>query len=168
MDLIEKLISEPTEETIELLFEDDTEVFWVDWKEDDSALTDYCESIANSKNLSSYWEGDKLMIKFGDASKEVPLTQSGADRHVTLMTINEILASSYEIRMVWDSDGGDTLAFTILPTEKWTNLESLYGADQVDKAFLKLSTNLNTFTDSLSGRRPGEKIVNGGNFRSNA
>ena len=59
--------------------------------------------------------------------------------------------------MVWDSNGGDTLAFTILPIERWTNLESQYGKDQVDKAFLKLSTSLNTFTDSLDGHRPGEK-----------
>ena len=82
MVLIEKLISEPTEETIELLFEDDTEVFWVDWREDDSVLADYCESIVNSKKLSSFWEDDKLIIKYGDASKEVPLTQSSADRQL--------------------------------------------------------------------------------------
>ena len=61
--LIEKLISEPSEDTIELLFEDDTEVFRVDWREDDAVLTEYCESIIKSNKLSSSLIISTLTVK---------------------------------------------------------------------------------------------------------
>lgn len=154
MTLIEKLISEPSEETTSLLFENNSEVFWVDWREDDDVLAEYCDSIMETHKLSSSWEGDRLLIRYGEVTKEVPLSNSCADRHITLLTINEILSPDYEVRMVWDSDGGDTLAFTVLPTEKWLELETRYGKDKIDKAFLRLTYNLNTFTDRLHGHRP--------------
>lgn len=154
MNLIEKLIAEPSEETTSLLFEGDDQIFWVDWREDDSALTEYCESIIQTNKLSSVWEDDKLIIRYGDKSQVAPLTISGADRHITMVAINDILVPDYEIRMAWDSDGGDTLGFTILPTSEWSRLESQYGKDLVDKAFLQLKPRLNVFTDSLYGHRP--------------
>jgi len=158
MNLIEKLISEPSEKTTELLFEDETEVFWVDWREEDSALAEYCESIIKSGKLSSLSKGEKLFIRYNQVSKEVPLTQSGSDRHITLITINKVLAPDYEIRMVWDSDGGDTLAFAILPRKEWGALEDEYGAERVSMAFLRLTGSLNTFTDSLHSHRPGQSV----------
>jgi len=157
MTLIEKLIVEPSEETTELLFEDESLVFWVDWREDDSVLAEYCDSIIKTNKLSSHWKGDELIVQYGEISKKVPLTLSGSDRHITLLTINEILDPDYEVRMVWDSDGGDTLAFTILSTHLWCELESKFGVQPVSKAFLRLTSDLNTFTDPLHKHRPGTK-----------
>jgi len=71
------------------------------------------------------------------------------------MAINNILKSDYEVRMVWDSDGSDTVAFTILSISTWNTLEEKFGAEAVSKAFLKLTSDLNVFTDSLAKHRPG-------------
>lgn len=89
MTAVEMLISEPSEKVTALLFEDNAEVFWVDWREDDSILAECCESIIKSGKLSSFSEGEKLFIRYGQMVKEVLLTQSLTDRHITLITINE-------------------------------------------------------------------------------
>jgi len=157
--LIEKLISEPSEKTTQLLFDDESEVFWVDWREDDGELAGYCESIINTNKLSSSRLGEKLSISYGDKIVEVPITNSGGDRHITLLTINEAVYPDYEIRLVWDSDGNDTLAYAILKTEKWSEYEATYGEESVQKAFLKLTQDLNTFTDSLHNHRPTQKAL---------
>lgn len=154
MTLIEKLISSPSEESRDLLYEGDSEIFWVDWREDDSALAEYVESIIKSNKLSASMDNDKLFIHYGEVTKQVPLSYSGSDRHITLVAINDILYPEYETRMVWESDGNDTLAFTPLSIKQWSELETRYGVEAVNKAFLKLSPNLNTFTDSLHGHRP--------------
>lgn len=154
MTLIDRLIAYPSEETIDLLYENNSEIFWVDWREDDFDLADYVESIINSNKLSASMDGDKLFIHFGEITKQVPLSYSASDRHITLVAINDILYPEYETRMVWDSDGSDTLAYTTLSVTKWCELEAKYGVNAVNKAFLKLTPELNTFTDSLHGHRP--------------
>src|SRR5690606_27078091 len=100
--------------------------------------------------LSSQFEDEKLFIKFGTQIEEVPLTISEADRHITLLALNEILNPHYEIRMAWASDGGDTLAFAPLSCEEWDALELEFGVPSVSKAFLKLSPYPNVFTDPLT------------------
>lgn len=153
--LIEKLIVNPSEETTELLYDNHSEVFWVDWREEDSTIIEYCENIIKTRSLDYSWMGKKLNIQYKDLSREVPLTYSDKDRHITLMAINNILKSDYEVRMVWDSDGSDTVAFTILSISTWNTLEEKFGAEAVSKAFLKLTSDLNVFTDSLAKHRPG-------------
>lgn len=156
-ELIEKLISDLTDEVTELLYEDESEVFWVDWREDDGELAGYCESLINSGKLSSRWDGEDLLVQYGDTQKKVPLTQSGSDRHITLLAINEIFSSDYEVRLVWESDGSDTVAFSVLPKDTWNELEGRYGKEKVSKAFLQLTADLNTFTDPLYNHRPGRQ-----------
>lgn len=155
--LIEKLIISPGDETTKLLYEDGKEIFWVDWREDDSCIAEYCEYIINSGKLSSYWEEDRLFVKYGDNLNEVQLTHTESDRHITLLAINRILEPEFEIRLVWDADGGDTGAFAILHSTKWQEYEQKHGLDTVSKAFLKLTSDLNTFTDPLHKHRPGQK-----------
>ncbi len=157
MTLIEKLIVEPSKETTDLLFDDHSEVFWVDWREDDGAIAGFCDAVIESKQLSSLWKGDKLFVHCGDVLKKVPLTNSCEDRHVTILTINKVISPDYEIRMVWDSHGSDTLAFAVLKCEAWASLEARYGEHEVDRAFFKLTDHPNTFTDSLDGFRPPKR-----------
>jgi len=49
--LIEKLIVNPSEETTELLYDNHSEVFWVDWREEDSTIIEYCENIIKTRSL---------------------------------------------------------------------------------------------------------------------
>lgn len=156
--LVEQLIAEPSEQTVMRLLDDESEqeVFWVDWREDDGELAGYCETIIKTGSLSSKWEQDQLILSYKGKTTKVPLTYSGADRHITLIAINEILTPDFQIRFVWDSDGSDTLAFAILPSSRWAALEAQYGQETVAKAFLALTPELNTFDDPLRGHRPGQ------------
>jgi len=156
--LIENLITIPGVDTTELLYNDTSEVFWIDWREEDQNIIDYCAEQIQTKKLTSVWEDENLVLKYEGSSKVVPLTFSDADRHITLLTINEVLFPDYEVRMVWDSDGSDTLAFVLLTTSNWNELEVKYGKDLLSKAFLKLKPNLNVFTDPLAKHRPGKEV----------
>lgn len=157
MDLVEKLIAEPTDDIFDLLLADDKEVFWVDWRDDDAVLADYCEAVAHTGMLGSHWVDDVLTITYAERSRAVPLTQSPGDRHITLMTINELMAPDYSIRMVWESEGSDTLAFSVLPEARWAELEAQYGSAAVDRTFLTLTHDINPFIDALHVRRPTGK-----------
>jgi len=150
LSLIKKLITHPSSETNQLLFDDASEVFWVDWREEDASIIEYCESILKTEQLSSQFDDEKFLIHFGTLVKEVPLSMSGADRHITLLALNEILHPHFEIRMAWASNGSDTLAFAPLPCEVWNALELEFGVASVAQAFLKLTPYPNVFTDPLT------------------
>jgi len=150
MTLIRELVRNPGEHSQKLLSQNSTEVFWVDWREEDARIIDYCEDIIKTSQLSSRLDEEKLFVQFGELTNEVPLTFSGADRHVTLLALNQILSPNYEIRMVWASNGSDTLAFAPLACELWRALEEEFGEPRVSQAFLKLSPYPNVFTDPLT------------------
>jgi hypothetical protein len=144
----------PTEETIRALLDDPSTVFWVDWKEYDDAIADACDEILGTGRLSGELvevntdKGYEIYIRYGNRQVRVPLTYSGADRHITLCALNEALAPDYEVRFCIDSDGGDTLAFLPLPVAQWTEFERQYG-DAVGKRFYRITARPNLFTDSL-------------------
>ena len=158
-DLIERLITDPSESTIDDLFEDHNSIFWVDWKEDDAVLAEYVGSLINSVDLKAERDGEDIYLSFKEKKLKVPLTLSGKDRHITLMAINEIMAEEYETRMVWASEGGDTLAFTTLSKNSWEKLEEKYGNPKVASAFFKLVAEANVFTDRLGKFNPAHAKV---------
>jgi hypothetical protein len=147
--LIRRLIATPSQEVVNELFDDQQIVFWVDHRELDETIPEYCEQISRSGKLSATSSDEKLSVSYGDRCAEVPLTLSPADRHITLLTLNEVLTPDFEVRMVWDSNGGDTLAFAVLSRVEWEALEREFGTKRVDAAFLKLAAKPNVFTDHL-------------------
>ena len=150
---IERLVLDG-ESAAEELFDNHTDVFWVDWKEPDDILATYCEGCIKSGKLTSDLDDTGLYLNYGDKRLKVPLTYSGADRHITLLALNELMTDDYEIRLVWMSDGGDTLAFAPLSVKVWTSLEEKYGNQAIEKAFMKLSYFPNVFTDPLRDHKP--------------
>lgn len=153
--VLERLIA-GDEGAEESLFDNCTNVFWVDWKEPDDILAEYCESIIKSDRLSSDLDETGLYVQFDDKRLKVPLTYSHKDRHITLQTINDVMSGEYEIRFVWASDGGDTLAFAPLASRDWMALEKRFGLDAVDRAFMKLHDFPNVFTDPLWKLNPNK------------
>ncbi len=153
---IERHIASPDDEAAtDALFEDETKLFWVDWRDEDDAIVDYCESVLSTGSLASEWDGLKLFIRYKDTRHEVPLTHSGVDRHITMVALNEVLAGEHEIRFLWASDGGDTLAFVLLGADEWADLEQRHGVEAVTATFLTLGEFPNVFTDPLDRHRPG-------------
>lgn len=153
-ELITRLIESPTEDAIEALFDDKDSVFWVDWREEDDAIVEYCESIIQTGNLTSEVvdadndAGFEMYINYKDKRAKVPLAIGTEDRHITIVTLNEVLTPDFEVRFCIDSNGADTLAFLPLATGEWRELETQYG-ESLAKRFYKLQMKPNVFTDPL-------------------
>jgi hypothetical protein len=154
LDLITRVIQSPTDATIEELLDDETTVFWVDWREYDSEIIGMCESIIQTGSLSAEEidadneAGFDLFIRYQDRRVQVPLEIGEQDRHITLVTLNETLNPDFEVRYCIDSHGSDTAALIPLPCQVWKELEQQHG-DAVAKRFYKLQSTPNIFTDVL-------------------
>ena len=153
-ELVARAIESPTRENIEALFDDEDTVFWVDWREEDDAIVEYCESIIGSGSLDAELAdadndaGFEMYISYREKRVKVPLVIGIEDRHITLVSLNEILVPDYEVRFCIDSNGSDTLAFLPLPSDVWRDLEAQYG-DALAKRFYRLQAKPNVFTDPL-------------------
>jgi len=136
------------------LFDDTETIFWVDWRHEDEGIVNDCEGVLQTGELAGELvnidakPGFEIYIQYKDKRLKVPLTVSGADRHITICTLNKALALEYEVRFCIDSNGSDTLAFLPLATTKWAELEERYG-ERVNELFYKIAEKPNLFTDPL-------------------
>jgi hypothetical protein len=152
LDLIEQVLESPTEARIETLLADEETVFWVDWRQEDDSIPAACEQILRTGVLTGELvkvqseNGYEVYVRFRDRRERVPLTYSGADRHITIYSLNDILRPYYEIRFCIDSQGNDTLAFLPLPSYQWENLEQRFGAG-IHHRFHKIAASPNLFID---------------------
>jgi hypothetical protein len=122
--------------------------FAVDWREEDRYIVQDCESILRTGRLRAEWVGDELFVTFGTKRLRAPLTESAADRHITLLTLNEALSPEFEVRMLYASVGNDTGVFVPLASDGWSTLER-EACEVVSRRFHKLTTHPNTFTDLI-------------------
>lgn len=141
------------------LLDDESAVFWVDWRSDDAEIAEACEAILRTGRLRSTPDDEGLVIVFGERRQRVPLTWSAQDRHITLLTLNRVLAPDHEVRLVGASDGSDTLGFAPLPIAEWQRLATRFGAEILDAAFPPLRDDRNVFTDppGRAGRQPASQ-----------
>lgn len=151
LDRVIRALDSGNESDIRALLDDRDTVFWVDWREEDDAIVEYCESILNTGSLAAEVietdndEGFEFRIAYNGRHKTVPLTMSPEDRHITLITLNAVLLPEYEIRLCVASAGSDTLAFIPLETKAWNELRDRYG-DTLEKHFYALQETPNVFT----------------------
>ena len=155
LDAVRDFLSSPSAATVADFLDDESTVFWVDWRQEDETIAESCELTLNTGVL-----GGEIIENTNDGSdyhveiiynakrERVPLTFSTADRHLTLLTINRILNPDYEIRFCIDSNGGDTLGFVALSSGDWTSLHAQFG-DLIDKHFYRIAETPNLFTDPL-------------------
>jgi hypothetical protein len=151
-------IESRTEEAIHALLIDDTTVFWVDWGQEDETIADACESVLQTGGLRGEMvyvdsdQGFEVWIHYRDMRAKVPLTYSVDDRHITLCTLNRILAREYEVRFCIDSEGNDSLAFLPLKCDEWAALERQHGK-AVARRFYRFGEKPNLFTYRLQLRK---------------
>ncbi len=143
---INAALENPTPDNIAALLDDESLVFYVDWREDDEDIVWSCAHHLQNFALSAEWDGDALWICCGEKRVRVPLTGTPADRHITLLALNEALSPHDEIRFCRDSNGSDTLAFAVFSRAFWQELEAKYGAE-VAKRFSEIAEKPNLFTD---------------------
>jgi hypothetical protein len=154
LQLISQLLESPTKNLIQKLLDDQDTVFWVDWREEDGSIIDFCESIIQTGILSAKVidvesdGGFELYIYYGYKQVKVPLSYSKHDRHITLCSLNAALKPDYEVRFCKASAGNDTLAFLPLPSSEWQALENRYGKT-LEEHFYRFSFKPNLFTETL-------------------
>lgn len=131
MDLIRKYLQQPTEDFFDVAFGDAYEIIlYVDWREEDDLIIEYCENILKTNQLSAQLNdtndemGFELFINFKDKKTKIHYQGIGADRDTTLKTLNVALQPDFEIRLCKATVNGDTLGFLPLSKKQWTELES--------------------------------------------
>ncbi|MGE7947194.1 hypothetical protein [Lysinibacillus sp. NPDC093688] len=140
---VELFLKNPSAE--EESFWDSEALVWVDWKDFDESIVEYFNDylLGEDKINVEIVENDKprcvdiFLIK-DEVKKAVPYDVERTDRDTTLKTVQDFIAPKYQIRWYMDSLGGDTLAFCLLPTEKWLRLEKEYGEEKVTYYFAPL------------------------------
>jgi hypothetical protein len=156
MDLIEAVLREPTKENIRALLEDDLTVMTVKKDEDVMLVAWNVDLYFSTGELDAKWRDfepddgrpSELVLGFKDKRLQVPLTQTPADRHITLCTVNEILAPEYEIRYCIDTPDGADPVFMPLTREEWAQLETAHGP-AVARHFLKLTRDRDVFAEQV-------------------
>lgn len=135
-------------------FEDECPHFFsVDWREDDDAIVEYCAKCLGLDLLSAEWRDDALVIIRDGNETPVPLTESEADRHITICTLNEVLQDDYQIRYLVCSHGSDTAGFAALPVGEWQALEEDF-PEATAENFVRLQDLPNVFTELTDNGLP--------------
>ena len=52
LEKITAVLEAPTKQAIQELLQDEAIVFWVDWREDDDAIVEYCQAVLQPDGLS--------------------------------------------------------------------------------------------------------------------
>lgn len=154
-DELRQRLCDRDEQFVENAFFDDTcrHFFAVDWREDDASIVEYCAECLDSDSLRAEWREDSLVIIRDGSETAVPLTDSDADRHITICALNDVLQPEYEIRYLVCSQGSDTAGFAVLRSSDWQSLEQEC-RPVVGENFLKLRDLPNVFTELTEEKLP--------------
>ena len=133
MEKIDKYLSSETYDDFYILGNDI--VFWVDWKESDDAIIEYCEKCLNTTLLSAEMKQVSDDLELTITYENKTYTEKIVDRDRTIIALNEIIKPKYEIRFCKVSEGSDTLAFLPLASQQWKQLIDQYGAQKINRCF---------------------------------
>jgi len=135
-------------------FYDDESIYtiamWIDWREEDENIINYCENILQTKQLSvetidaENERGFDTIITYKGQQTVIPYTGKGADRDTTIKTLNETIQPDYEIRFCKESDGSDTLCFVPLTAAQWLEFETKF-KKQTKQKFEKIFNDTKIF-----------------------
>ncbi|BAP32491.1 uncharacterized protein CHSO_3454 [Chryseobacterium sp. StRB126] len=133
VDTLKKYIE--TESFEELNALNNQHIFWVDWREEDDAIVEYCEKCLQTDALKAEmaYSGEDIFLTI--QYKDQTFREKVIDRDPTLIFLNRVLQPDYEIRFCKGSDGSDTLAFLPLSKEEWEELERNHGKEKLDRLF---------------------------------
>ena len=99
----------------------------VDWRaEEEEVVADFAAHLADGDSLDAEAkDGDayELWVRYNGEASRLPLTESQADRYVTICSLASILSQKYEIRGLRSSLRDDTHLFMILTRADWAALE---------------------------------------------
>ncbi|MEK4425324.1 hypothetical protein [Solibacillus sp. FSL K6-1523] len=153
---IATFLHEPTEEALDKLWEEDELVVWIDWRECEEDIIGYfnehlaetfqieCEVIEIDKP-----RGVDIVLTSTEQSMRIPFADDKTDRDSAIRAMQELIAPHHQIRWFKESLGGDTLAFVLLPTGQWDELEQLFGKEKVQFYFQVITNDCMMFDMSM-------------------
>lgn len=129
------------EAVVEQFFENES-LIWIDWREYEEDVIHYfnnklpeshqikCEIIEINKPRSV-----DIVLRSSDCKLTIPFADDRTDRDSAIRAMQEMIAPHYQIRWFMDSLGSDTLAFLLLSTEQWSELERQFGKEKLEFHF---------------------------------
>ena len=132
-------------------------ITWIDWREYDEDIISYFNGLLPQEDIVDVeikeiklGRGIDIILKKGNKTLTIPYEDDRTDRDITIKTLNDFISPKYQIRVFMESIGDDTLAFTVLNSDEWKELENLVGKEKLDFFFTPVSELNGLFNMSMN------------------
>ena len=151
---IKTFLSAPSENKNALLESD--ALVWIDWREYDENILEYFnEKLPDNPKIdyeftdSQSKRGFDIILKKHGQRTPIPYAEDGADRDTTIISAQEYLSPTYQIRLYTETLGSDTLAFGVLYAAQWEQLEQELGIDKIRYYFAPVQADSKMFRSNI-------------------
>ena len=131
-------------------------ITWIDWREYDEDIISYFNGLLPQEDIVDVeikeiklGRGIDIILKKGNKSLTIPYEDDRTDRDITIKTLNDFISPKYQIRVFMESIGDDTLAFTVLNSDEWKDLENEFGKEKLEFFFTPVSQFKGIFNMSM-------------------
>ena len=131
-------------------------ITWIDWREYDEDIISYFNGLLAHEDIIELetkeidlGRGIDLILKKDNKVLTIPYEDDETDRDITIKTLDEFISPKYQIRLFSESLGDDTLAFTVLNSDEWKELENEFGKEKLEFFFTPVSQFKGIFNMSM-------------------
>ena len=131
-------------------------ITWIDWREYDEDIIGYFNGLLPQEDIVDVeikeiklGRGIDIILKKDNKTLAIPYEDDETDRDITIKTLDEFISPKYQIRLFSESLGDDTLAFTVLNSDEWKDLENEFGKEKLEFFFTPVSQFKGIFNMSM-------------------
>ena len=131
-------------------------ITWIDWREYDEDIISYFNGLLPQGDIVDVetkeiklGRGIDIILKKDNKTLAIPYEDDETDRDITIKTLDEFISPKYQIRLFSESLGDDTLAFTVLNSDEWKDLENEFGKEKLEFFFTPVSQFKGIFNMSM-------------------
>ena len=131
-------------------------ITWIDWREYDEDIISYFNCLLPQEDIVDVeikeiklGRGIDIILKKDNKTLTIPYEDDRTDRDITIKTLNDFISPKYQIRVFMESIGDDTLAFTVLNSDEWKDLENEFGKEKLEFFFTPVSQFKGIFNMSM-------------------
>ena len=131
-------------------------ITWIDWREYDEDIISYFNGLLPQEDIVDVeikeiklGRGIDIILKKDNKTLTIPYEDDATDRDITIKTLNDFISPKYQVRVFMESIGDDTLAFTVLNSDEWKELENEFGKEKLEFFFTPVSQFKGIFNMSM-------------------
>ena len=131
-------------------------ITWIDWREYDEDIISYFNGLLPQEDIVDVeikeiklGRGIDIILKKDNKTLAIPYKDDETDRDITIKTLNDFISPKYQVRVFMESIGDDTLAFTVLNSNEWKELENEFGKEKLEFFFTPVSQFKGIFNMSM-------------------